>query len=66
MLLYLKQKINKDQLYNTGNYIQYHVTTYKEKESEKVYIYMCKGMFVSLNHFATPPKHCKLTRLWQK
>ena len=30
---------NKDQLYGTGNYTQYFVITYKEKESEKEHIY---------------------------
>ena len=28
-----------DLLYNTGNYIQYFIITYKGKESEKEYIY---------------------------
>ena len=31
---------NKDLLYGTGNYIQYLVTTYNGKESEKAYIYI--------------------------
>ena len=26
---------NKDLLYSTGNYVQYHVISYNEKESEK-------------------------------
>ena len=34
---YIK-KINKDLLYSTGNYIQYLVITYNEKESEKEYL----------------------------
>ena len=34
-LLSIKQINNKDILYSTGNYIQYFVITYKEKESEK-------------------------------
>ena len=38
-LLYIKQINNKDLLYNTGNYIQYFVITYNEKESKKGYIY---------------------------
>ena len=39
-LLYIKLINNKDQLYSTGNYIQYLVITYKKrKESEKLYIY---------------------------
>ena len=39
-LLYTKQ-INKDLLYNTGNYIQYLVITNNVKKSEKEYIYLC-------------------------
>ena len=34
-LLYLKQIINKDLLYSTGNYTQYFVITYKGKESDR-------------------------------
>ena len=34
-LLYIKQIINKDLLYSTGNSIQYSVITYMGKESEK-------------------------------
>ena len=37
--LYIKQINNKDLLYTTGNYIQYLVKTYNEKESEKAYVY---------------------------
>ena len=44
-LLYIIQINNKDLLYSTGNYIQYLVITYNEKEYEKEYRYMC----VSLN-----------------
>ena len=36
--LYIKQINNKDLLYTTGNYIQYLVKTYNEKESEKAYM----------------------------
>ena len=32
-LLYIKQINNKDLLYSTGNYIQYLVITYKERET---------------------------------
>ena len=40
-LLFIKQITNKDLLYNTGNYTQYFIITYKEKESEKNrYTYM--------------------------
>ena len=35
ILLYLKQVINKDLLYSTGNSTQKSVITYKRKESEK-------------------------------
>ena len=38
-LLYIKQIINKDLLYSTGNGIQYSVLTYMGKESEKERIY---------------------------
>ena len=38
-LPYIKQIINKDLLYRTGNYTQYFVITYKGKESEKEYIF---------------------------
>ena len=38
-LLYTKSVTNKDLLFSTGNYIQYPVITYNEKESEKEYIY---------------------------
>ena len=41
MLLYIKQINNKDLLYSTGNYIQYLLITYNEKESEREYIYIC-------------------------
>ena len=30
-----------NQLYSTGNYTQYFVKIFKEKESENEYIYMC-------------------------
>ena len=39
---------NKGLLYSTGNYIQYLVITYNERESEKLCIY--------LNHFAVDMK----------
>ena len=35
ILLYIKQKSNKDLLHNTRNYTQYLVITYNGKESEK-------------------------------
>ena len=35
----MKQVTNKDLVYSTGNYTQYFVITYKEKESEKEHIY---------------------------
>ena len=40
-LLQMSQKSNKDPLFSTGNHIQHLVTTYNEKESEKL-----------LSHFA--------------
>ena len=33
-------EINNQKLYSTGNYTQYFVITYKDKESEKNYIYI--------------------------
>ena len=39
LILYKKQITNKDLLSSTGNYIQYLVITYSEKESEEEYIY---------------------------
>ena len=53
---------NKDILYSTGNYIQYLVITYNEKESEKyIYTYVCIYLYIHiwLNHFAV---HLKLTQ----
>ena len=40
-LLYIKQLTNKDLQYNTENYTQYFVISYKGKESEKIDIYVC-------------------------
>ena len=39
-LLYIKQINNKVLLYSTGNYIQYFVITYDEKEYIYSYIYI--------------------------
>ena len=39
-LLYIKQIINRDLLYSTGNSTQYSVITYMGKESEKEWIYV--------------------------
>ena len=40
-LSYVREIINKDLLYNTGNYTQYFEITYKGKESEKkLYIFI--------------------------
>ena len=47
-LLYIKQIINKDLLYSTGNSTQYFVITYKGKESEKEYIYMCVCIYTHI------------------
>ena len=38
-LLYIKQIINKDLLYSTGNSAQNSVITYMEKDSKKEWIY---------------------------
>ena len=39
-LLYIKQTINKDLLYSTGNSTQYSVMTYMGKGSKKEQIYI--------------------------
>ena len=39
-LPYIKQIINKDPLYSTGNSTQYSVMTYMGKESKKDWIYV--------------------------
>ena len=52
---YFKEITNRDLLYRRGNYMQYFVTTYKGKKSEKEYIYI----YVKLNYFAI---HLKLTQ----
>ena len=39
-LLYIKQIINKDVLYSTGNSTRYSVMTYMGKESKKEGIYI--------------------------
>ena len=59
-LLHIKQIINKDLLYNTGNSTQYSVITYMGEESEEEWIYV----YVQLNHFTVHLKlaqHCKST-----
>ena len=61
-LIYIKQVIDKDLLYSTGNSTQYSVITYMGKESEKEWIYV----YVQLNHLAVHLKltqHCKSARL---
>ena len=40
ILFYIKQIINKNQLYSTGNSTQYSVISYMRRESEKEYGYM--------------------------
>ena len=54
-MYYIKEITNKDLLYSTGNYMQYLVTSYKGKKSEKEYV--C--IYVQLNYFAI---HLKLTQ----
>ena len=54
-LLYIKQIINKDLLYSTGDSTEYSAITYMGKESEKEQIYV----YIQLNHFAV---HLKLTQ----
>ena len=63
-LLYIKY-ITENLLYNTENYTQYFVLTYKGKEFEKDQIHV----HVQLNHFAIHLKltqHCKSTMLQKK
>ena len=43
-LLYLKQITNKDLLYSIGNYTQYLVITYNEKECKKIYMHVKSGL----------------------
>ena len=50
-LLYIKQITNKDLPYNTGNYIQYLVINYNEKDSEKEYIYYINESLLYMRHF---------------
>ena len=42
-LLYIKQTTNKDLQYNTGNYTEFLIITYNERECKKeyIYIYIC-------------------------
>ena len=54
-LLYIKQIINKDLLYSTGDSTQYSAITYMRKESKKEWIYV----YVQLIHFAV---HLKQTQ----
>ena len=51
---YMKQIINNDLLYTTGDSIQYSVIIYMGKDSEKAWIY------VYMNHCAVQvTQHCK-------
>ena len=45
-LLYIKQIINKDLLYSTGNSTQYSAITYmrKKSEAEWIYIYITESL----------------------
>ena len=46
-LLYIKQIINKNLLYSTGNYIQYLIITYNGKN-----ICVCIYIYIYMNHYA--------------
>ena len=51
ILLCIKQIINKDLLYNTGNSTQYSVITYMGKKSEKewiIHIHITQSLFCTL------------------
>ena len=39
-LLYIRQVVNKDLLYSTGNSTQYSIITYMGKEPDKEWIYV--------------------------
>ena len=56
-LLCIKQKNNKDLLYDTRNYIQCLIITYNGKESGKEQIYM----YVSLCYVPETNRNCKST-----
>ena len=46
-VLCIKQEINKDLLYSTGNYIQYLAITYNGKEPKTgIYIYVCVCVYI--------------------
>ena len=50
ILLYIKNQ--QGLMYSTGNYNQYFVITYKGKEFEKEYTYICMHICVKINHCA--------------
>ena len=65
--MYIKQTSQKDLLYNTRNYIQYHVIIYTRNESEKhicvcIYIYMSLYgviyMYVCMHTYKTKSLCC--------
>ena len=41
----IKQIINKDRLYGTGNYTQYFAITYMEKEPKRKYICITESLY---------------------
>ena len=53
ILLCIKQVINKDLLYNTGNSTQYSVITYMGKNLKKNGLYI----YIQLNHFSVHLKY---------
>ena len=62
ILLYIKNQ--QGLMYSTGNYNQYFVITYKGKEFEKEYTYICMHICVKINHCAiylTVTQYCKST-----
>ena len=60
--LYIKEINSKDLLHSTGNCIQYLVTTYHGKESEKEHTHT----HVYLNHLAVHLHYCKSTIVQRK
>ena len=71
--LYIKQINNKEPRFSTGNYTQYLVVSYNEKESEKAYVYkldttqkLNNNIYTCIcitESFTVNVKHCKSTIL---
>ena len=51
ILLYIKQIINMDLLFNTGNYTQYLVITYKGNNLKRIYIYVYVYIYIYIYQY---------------